>query len=427
MSSSDNPPAVILGGSWNAVSVARGLGTRAVVVSALADHSGRPVRFSRHCHRFVAVPPGEDPQAGWLRWLRERGPRGAVLLPCSDDALELVVRHRDELEQLDYRLIEANDEVVLAMLDKERTYELAREVGVPAPATVTVRSIEELERGAATIGFPCALKGLHSHRFARHLSGKAVIADGEDRLRAAFARTQELGIEVLLTEIVPGADDQYFSYYTYLDEHGEPLFHFTKQKLRQLPPGFGSGTYHITTWDPEVAELGLRFMQGVGMRGLGAVEFKRDARDGRLKLFELNHRLTAADEQLRVAGLDLALLMYTRVTGRTPPALDAYRRGVRLWYPLEDVAAALMSRSRGELTARDWLVGIMHRQTFPLLSREDPMPSLLYNTRLLARQVRKLVGRRGAPAAEPLASAGPDRAAAADAGVVRDGRAQARG
>jgi D-aspartate ligase len=87
----------------------------------------------------------------------------------------------------------------------------------------------------------------------------------------------DAGHPMLVTEYVPGPDDQYRSYYTYLDHEGEPLVHFTKRKLRQYPTHFGLGSYHLTEWNPEVAELGLRFARGAGLRGLVNVEFKRDA------------------------------------------------------------------------------------------------------------------------------------------------------
>lgn len=60
-----------------------------------------------------------------LDWLANGSPKRAVLLPCNDDGLELVLRHRAELEELGNVPIEANAKVLAAMLDKQKTYELA--------------------------------------------------------------------------------------------------------------------------------------------------------------------------------------------------------------------------------------------------------------------------------------------------------------
>ena len=59
---------------------------------------------------------------------------------------------------------------------------------------------------------------------------------------------------MLLMEYIPGGDDRLCSYYTYLNEAGAPLFHFTKRIIRRYPAGMGTACYHITDWIPELAE-----------------------------------------------------------------------------------------------------------------------------------------------------------------------------
>jgi len=380
------PPALVLGGGPIAVPVTRSL-ARAGVPTLALGHGDDPVRHSRSCDRFVDVGSGAGVQDRWLEWMTQEGLSGAVVLPCSDDALELIARHRGRLAELGYRPIEANDEVVLAMLDKERTYALAREVGVPAPRTLLVRPGDGAQEAVAKIPLPCAIKPRHSHLFQRHfgLATKAFIAADERELAGHLDRMGELGLEMIVTEVIPGPDHAYHSYYTYMDAQGRPLLHFTKQKLRQYPVGFGLATYHMSVREEETREVGLRFFSGVGLRGVGNVEFKRDDRDGQLKLIECNHRFTAAHALVCRAGIDLALLAYSRAAGRPDPPVDSYRTGVRQWHPVEDMRALRDYRRRGELTTRAWAASLAHPQHFPLFSWSDPWPSVRSNSRFLAR------------------------------------------
>jgi D-aspartate ligase len=371
--SPESPPAVVLGGSFNAVSVARSLGRAGIAVHSLGGANDL-VRHSRHCSSHTDVGTGVEAQSGYRRWL-EAGPSGAVVLACADEGLEFIARNRDLLDGLGYRPMEADDEAVLAMLDKERSYALARSAGVPAPRTFPVGTETEVAGAAAQVGFPCALKPRASHVFARRFAGKAFVATSLPELLHAFALTDGHGVEMLLTEIVAGPDDGFHSYYGYLDEDGATLLDLTKRKLRQCPAGFGSGCYHVTDWDPEVAELGLRFLRAAGVRGLACVEFKRDGRDGQLKFIECNHRFTAANELWRIAGVDLALFSYERLTNGRPARVERYRTGVYLWHPLEDIRALRQYRRRGELTVGAWLRSLLHRPRFPLLRLDDPLPS----------------------------------------------------
>jgi D-aspartate ligase len=387
------PPAIILGGSSNAVSVARSLGRAGVAVHALGDPKNQ-VRWSRHVAEFAAIK-GPDAQSKTLEWLAS-GPREGVLLPCDDEALELVARHRAELTDLGYVASEHDDEVLLDMLDKGRTYELAAAAGVATPFTMTLRADTELDAVPPGFSFPCAVKPLQSHLFARHLPGvKALIANDEPELRRHAQLAASLNVDVMLTEIIPGPEAAFCSYYSYLDEEGQPLFHYTRHKLRQHPLPFGVASYSTNDEQPEAQQIGLRFFQGVGLRGLGNVEFKRDARDGRLKLIECNSRFTAADRHLALCGLDVPLFVYNRVLGRPLPLMETRRYSVHFWHPLQDVRTFATARRQGALTLRGWLRSLAHRQHFPVADLRDPMPTVGYHAGLVAASARRAASRRG--------------------------------
>jgi D-aspartate ligase len=384
------PPAILLGGGPIALPVARSLAAAGVRVCALGTTTD-PVRHSRAAAEFVDLGSGEGVQDRWLEWLQGRNGEGGVLLPCNDDALELVARQRPTLMGLGYRPVEANDEVVLALLDKHETYTRARAIGVASPRTALVGPETDLSEATEGIAFPLALKPRHSHLFARHfgVGTKVFVAHDVDELAAHAGRMRALGIEMLVTEVIPGRDDDYHSYYTYVDAAGEPLFDLTKNKLRQYPVGFGLSTYHLIDRNEETIEVGRRFAAGMGIRGVMCAEFKRDARDGRLKLIECNHRFTAACEIVRHAGIDLALLAYNRAVGRPDPPLNSYRTGVTMWHPVEDARAVASLRRNGELTMRAWLRSLARPQHFPMFSWRDPKPSLVSISRFPRRALRR--------------------------------------
>jgi predicted ATP-grasp superfamily ATP-dependent carboligase len=112
------------------------------------------------------------------------------------------------------------------------------------------------------------------------------------------------------------------------------------------------------------------------------VEFKRDPRDGILKLIECNARFTAANCLLAACGLDLSWFVYSRLAGLPEPPLADYPDGVRLWDPLRDIEAFRALRRSGELDFPTWLKSVLHRQTFPVFAWHDPLPTLRKLVRL---------------------------------------------
>src|SRR5262249_27438460 len=151
----------------------------------------------------------------------------------------------------------------------------------------------------------------------------------------------------------------------------------------------------------EVAELGLRFFRGVGLRGIGNVEFKRDARDGVLKIIESNPRITNANELVRAAGIDFVRLAYARATGTPLPPVDGFRDDVGLWFPLDDLRAMREYRADGELTASSWLGSLLHPQVRPELDWSDPVPSVVTFTGHARRLGRRAIDRVHGTCATP--------------------------
>lgn len=378
------PPAIVLGGGPIAVPVTRSLASAGATVTVLGT-SNDPVGHSRACAEFVDLGSGDGVQDRWLEWLTDRRQDGAVVLPYSDDALELSARHRATLFELGYRPAELDPEVTLAMLDKDRTYELARRIGVPTPRTAVSRPGDDVN---VADGVRCRVRSSHGTRTSsRGTSGCArrhsTPTTGTSS-RPNLERLGALGLEM----IIPGDEDAFQSFYGYFDDRGEPLLQATKQRLRQYPPHFGLATYHMMSRDPDAIAAGMRFCQGVKLRGIGVVEFKRDSRDGELKLIECNARFTAATELVRHSGIDLARLAYERALGRRVAPVRDYRVDVHMWHPIEDVRGALALRKEGELTAGRWLRSLLHRQHFPIWSWRDPMPTVS-NLRLRARNLTR--------------------------------------
>ncbi len=374
----------------NALSTARSLWAKGIPVDVLADRPViAPARWSRASRRYVPLSTDGDPTAFWLDWLSCQA-QPSVVLPCGDEGVELVGRRREELEDLGHLLVEANDGVLLDMLDKSRTYELAGALGVPAPRTLTLRGRSDLGE-LGDFPFPCAMKPVHSHRYARAFpsGGKGGYLSDARQAVERLGPALDVGEPMLVTEVVEGTDEC-CDYYTYLDFAGEPLVEQTTMKLRQYPTRFGLGTYHISRWQPEVAELGLRFAQGVGLRGIGNVEFKRDRRDGVWKLIECNPRLTHPQALLTRLGADLGLLAYARLVSDPLRLAPRSEDEVGLLFAADDVRAFVRYHKDGELTVTPWLRSLARPQAHPWFDARDPRPSLMNLSQHGRRAIRKI-------------------------------------
>lgn len=371
-------PVLLLGGKENALSIARNLGRRGVTVRA----SGRAncwALYSRYCAERFSISASECHAEAWDRLLlssQSARLHGHIVFPLSDEAIEYVAE-RQHLLSAHYVLDPATASMRADFLDKQRTLELAEEAGFDIPRFWRIGPDSDLA-ALRDIQFPVIVKPMHTHKFSRVFGRKLFMVEaGWAELKEKVGLAQSHGFEVMVVEMVPGADDLLSSYYAYVNRDGEFLYQFTKSVIRRYPVHYGNGCYHKSEWLPETAALGRSLFEQLGLRGIGNVEFKRDPRDGKLKLIEINTRFTAAQELLTRAGAPLDLAVYRDLTGQSVPRYETYRQGLRLWYPQRDFLSFLELRRAGHLSLLNWLASVwplLH--VMPLADLSDPHPTL---------------------------------------------------
>ncbi|PQO25689.1 hypothetical protein C5Y96_23000 [Blastopirellula marina] len=386
---SAKPPAIVIGGGANALSIARCLGRSGIQVMAL-NYENSPVRYSRFAQwlSFDGKPQGKSTWRDFLLGSVSNDLQGAVLIPASDDALELLIEHYAQLKRK-FRLDLFVPDAQALMLNKLQTYQAAARVGVPTPKFWLVDSKASVLSLQDQLVFPLLVKPLYSHRFVATFGVKFLVAESFEQLNEAWDKLGE-DHEVMLVEKIPGPDSQLCSYYTYIDEDGKHLFQFTKRIIRRFPPEMGVACRHVTDHIPELVEPATKLFAEAGLRGLANVEFKLDPRDGVLKLIECNARITAANTLLDRCGYNLALFLYQRVVEGDTPQFGDYPDKVYLWNPVDDLRAFMQLRSRGELSFWDWIQSISKiNVTLQIFQWSDPLPTWMDTWHRLCRVLKR--------------------------------------
>lgn len=371
-------PVLLLGGKENALSITRHLG-RLGVLMRVSGPGNCWALHSRYCAEALPVPKGMSASDYWKSLLLGNDGRlnGHIIWALSDEAIEFISAHRGSLSAR-YVLDEADGDLQRDFLDKTRTLELAARAGIDAPGYWRIEKGQDLDKLRGQITFPVMVRPTQSHKFTRIFGRKLFIIENNfDELKAHVQKAWDHDIEVFVGEMIPGPDSLLSSYYTYRTKSGQRLFDFTKSVIRRWPVNRGNACYHKSGWLPETAEAGRRFFESAGLRGLGNIEFKRDLRDSKLKIIEVNARFTAAQELVRRAGVPIDLMIYCHLTKQPVPEPEPVECELRLWYPFRDFLGFLELRKRGELSFLGWLKSVTQPgMVFPLAALSDPLPML---------------------------------------------------
>jgi predicted ATP-grasp superfamily ATP-dependent carboligase len=369
--------AIVLGGDYQGLGIVRSLGRRGVPVCVIDDERSIAGASRFTTHRLRAADLGTaDTTLAALRTARDRfGLEGWVVYPTRDETVAVLATHREELLE-HFRVPTPPWSCIEQAWDKRRTYRLAEKLSIPVPRTwypLDEAGLEEVDTGV-----PLVLKPAIKEHFFHATGVKGWRVDGRQELLDAFRRgTSVVGDpgELMVQEMIPGGGAQQHSYCA-LVKDGAALASMTVLRRRQHPSDLGRATtFAETTDEPELAGPSLRFLSEIGYRGLVEVEYKRDPRDGLLKLLDVNARTWGYHSLGPAAGVDFPFLLFQDQLG-DPVAPMRARSGVRWVRLATDVPNAVRDLTRGGLDLRAYASSLRRVDTEAVFSLRDPLPGL---------------------------------------------------
>ncbi len=339
-----NPPgAIVLGGNFVGLGVARSLGKRGIPTWVVdTDKSKSIAQFSRYTKRFIV---SQEPVAELLlREAREHNLDGWVVFPASDQYVESVAASYDALKAI-FKLTTPPLQVTKYALDKRFTYSKAAELGIAAPWTSVRKSLAGL--GATDLPFPVILKPAINHHFFPKTNLKAIAAANREELERGYLQMRSYipVEEILVQERIPGDGKNQFSFCA-LCKSGRVYASLVARRRRQYPIEFGNNsTFVETTSQPVVEAAGREFLESIGFDGMAEVEFKFDTRDGKYKILDVNPRPWGWHALGKAAGIDFPYLLWRQKVGLETSPVHPARKAV--WIrEITDLVAILKSRSR---------------------------------------------------------------------------------
>lgn len=331
---------------------------------------------SRRATRKALIPVG-----GLLEALEQDNARHgrAVIVPTSDLWIEALMSSVPDLEARAH-VFPAYSGLAGTLLDKQRFHQLCLQNGIETPGVWQVDDGNALRALADSIPFPCILKPALIHRARAFLRGKKVLLSrNRDEYLSHVDRMPDGLGGWLVQEIIPGPESEITLFGAYVARDGTARQVFTGRKLRQYPAGFGSASLVTSRECAETRALTLSFLDRIGFQGICGAEYKRDPRDGRLKMIEINPRPTLWFQTTHEAGLRIVEAAWRDMTGRAPLQEATQRQDVRWRYLLKDAAsAAFYMRSNDFIFPAPDVSSSRAAGTrsWPVFQFGDPLPAL---------------------------------------------------
>jgi predicted ATP-grasp superfamily ATP-dependent carboligase len=345
--------------------------------------------------------PANDPE-GVVATLEREARRRAVdlIIPVTDDVLLPLAAARERFAGVTALAI-PDPAALRFVVEKDATIDLARRLGVPVPASVSVRSVDEALRAASGLGWPIVVKPVSSRRYdGSGVRALAVsYADGPEALARQVAALPS-GCPALLQRYHAGEGHGV----ELLTDRGRPLAVFQHRRLHEVPiTGGASAMCESVPVDPLLRDYATRLLAAIEWTGLAMVEF-RVGRDGPV-LMEVNGRIWGSLPLAVKCGVDFpaalaGLYLAPSLNGAAVHDVPTGRIGIRsrnLGLELIWIASVMRARRRypfvdapprraGVLAA---LRLLSPRDGFDVLCREDPLPGVVDAGQAIRRVARK--------------------------------------
>jgi predicted ATP-grasp superfamily ATP-dependent carboligase len=373
-----------------ALAATRSLGRRGDRVVVVGDKDKTLAGSSRYCWKSCRVG---DPEKGPAEYATQIGTVARregieIILPMTEPSIRAL--RISGAVPAGCLLAAPSSTAFDTVSDKVNLARLAAELGGPSPRTLFVPAGGNVaSTGIDPLIFPVVVKPMASSIVSagKMLHGRVAHADHPGQLAEIYRSAVFRDYPSLIQERIRGAGTGLFTLFD-RDRH---LALFAHRRIREKPPSGGvSVVCESVPLDGEMVLDAQKLLSAVRWTGVAMVEFKRDDRDGRAKLIEINGRFWGSLQLAVSAGIDFPSLLIDYLRGDGPSVLvDHYAVGYKLkWLPgILDHLLIRMRHSRRDLhlpadhesiwrVLYESLRMLEKNTSYDSLCRHDPMPFL---------------------------------------------------
>ncbi len=233
-----------------------------------------------------------------------------ILIGTNDFYVRLIIENRAKLENY-YKFNNLTEDQMNQIIVKDEFYQLCEQYDIDIPKTVIIDCAGEPEIPEVT-EFPVIIKpGNGVVYYRHHFDGleKVYRLNSQEEVEKTVKMIKASGYDqkLVMQEYIPGEDSTMFDSVFYMGKDGKAkLISFAQVLLQEhAPTAIGNYTALTTRYDEAFMMKLKNFMEAIHFVGFGNFDIKRDPRDGKYKIFEVNIRQGRSSYYVTATGHNL--------------------------------------------------------------------------------------------------------------------------
>jgi predicted ATP-grasp superfamily ATP-dependent carboligase len=317
------------------LAVTRSLGKKGCRVVVTGKDMPNLSSSSRYCEKAYQTPDpfhaGKDYSSAIAEIVAKEDIQ--ILIPMTEQSIYLLNPIREDILPACVLACPTAGKISL-IANKVSLFKRAEKIGVAIPKTFYLNGPDDLAAKAKEIKcYPVVVKPALSRIQDEDgfISGGVNYADSQDELENLYATQKALCFPSMIQERIIGEGTGLFTLY----DTNQHLALFSHRRLREKPPAGGvSVVCESVSLDADMVEASDKLLASVDWTGVAMVEFKRDVRDGKAKLMEINGRFWGSLQLAIACEVDFPALFLDQLQKKfASQAVGNYRVGHKLkWF-----------------------------------------------------------------------------------------------
>lgn len=219
-----------------------------------------------------------------------------VIMPIGEKSTDMLTRHEAQLCKY-AKMACAPREVYIKAYNKQITFDIAMDAGIPCP--YTRKSTQPIEDFLANAKFPVIIKprqgfgSIGFHKFETEAEFREYLADPNFNVD-----------DYVVQEFVKF--DKRVGTLLFIDQKGNVCMSYAVDVLRQFPLDAGSAVLIQTVQAQEALGHAAKLLKTMGWKGFADVAFMIDKETGKPVLLEINGRIPASIRMSYLLGYNVA-------------------------------------------------------------------------------------------------------------------------
>jgi predicted ATP-grasp superfamily ATP-dependent carboligase len=316
------------------LAVTRSLGKKSCRVVVTGKDMPNLSSNSRYCEKAYQTPDpfhaGKDYSSAIAEIVAKEDIQ--ILIPMTEQSIYLLNRLSEDI--LPCIIACPSAEKMSLISNKVSLFKRAEDIGVVIPKTLYLNGPDDLVARVREIDcYPVVVKPALSRIQTKKgfISGGVNYAYSQDELENLYATKEALCFPSMIQERIIGEGTGLFTLY----DTNHHLALFSHRRLREKPPAGGvSVVCESVPLDEDMVEASHKLLSSVSWTGVAMVEFKRDVRDGKAKLMEINGRFWGSLQLAITCEVDFPALLLDQLQQKFEiQTVEHYRVGHKLkWF-----------------------------------------------------------------------------------------------